>query len=45
MDKNKMSASLSENMGYLNSYLAADTNFDLIYRVIKIGGMKPACIL
>ena len=43
MDKNKMSASLSENMGYLNSYLAADTNFDLIYRVIKIGG-KEACM-
>ena len=43
MDKNKMSSSLSENMKYLNNYLAVDANFDIIYRVIKIGG-KEACM-
>ena len=43
MDKNKMSSSLSENMKYLNDYLAVDANFDIIYRVIKIGG-KEACM-
>lgn len=43
MDKNKMSTSLSENMNFLNDYLAVNTNFDIIYRVIQIGG-REACI-
>lgn len=43
MDKTKMSTSLSENMNYLNSYLSVDTNFDLVYRVIQIGG-RQACM-
>lgn len=43
MDKNKMSTSLSENMNYLNDYLAVNMNFDIIYRVIQIGG-REACI-
>lgn len=43
MDKTKMSTSLSENMDYLNNYLAVSTNFDIIYRVIQIGG-REACI-
>lgn len=43
MDKNKMSSSLSENMNYLNQNLSVDTNFDVVYRVIKVGG-KEACI-
>ncbi len=43
MDKTKMSISLSENMSYLNSYLSADINFDLVYRVIQIGG-RQACM-
>ncbi len=43
MDKTKMSTSLSENMSYLNSYLSADINFDLVYRVIQIGG-RQACM-
>ena len=43
MDTSKMSASLSENMEYLNKYLSVNTNFDVIYRVIKIGG-REACM-
>lgn len=43
MDENKMSTSLSENMKYLNDYLAVSTNFDIVYRVIQIGG-REACI-
>lgn len=43
MDKNKMSTSLSENMNYLSDYLAVNMNFDIIYRVIQIGG-REACI-
>lgn len=43
MDKTKMSTSLSENMNYLNNYLSVDTNFDLVYRVIQIGG-RQACM-
>ncbi len=43
MDSNKMSASLSENMEYLNKQMAVDSNFDIVYRVIKIGG-KDACM-
>lgn len=43
MTSNKMSTSLSENMNYLNERLSVDTNFDIVYRVIKIGG-KDACM-
>ncbi len=39
----KMSSSLSENMKYLNNYLAVDTSFDIVYRVIRIGG-RDACM-
>ncbi len=38
-----MCASLEENMQYLNQRLAVDKNFDLVYRVIKVGG-RNACI-
>ncbi|MDE7008409.1 MAG: spore germination protein, partial [Lachnospiraceae bacterium] len=38
-----MGTSLSENMGYLNGKLSVDTNFDIVYRVIKIGG-RDACM-
>ncbi|MDE6963221.1 MAG: spore germination protein [Lachnospiraceae bacterium] len=41
--RDKMSTSLSENMNYLNKYLSVDTNFDVVYRVIKIGG-REACM-
>ena len=43
MDTNKMSTSLSENMKYLNNCLAVDQNFDIVYRVIQIGG-REACM-
>lgn len=43
MSSNKMGASLSENMEYLNKQMAVDSNFDIVYRVIKIGG-KDACM-
>lgn len=39
----KMSSSLSENMKYLNKYLSVDTSFDIVYRVIRIGG-RDACM-
>ncbi len=42
-DKKKMSTSLSENMNYLNKFLSVDTNFDVVYRVIRIGG-REACM-
>ena len=43
MNSNTMSTSLSENMNYLNKELSVDTNFDVVYRVIKVGG-RSACI-
>ena len=39
----KMTTSLSENMRYLNQYLSVDTSFDIVYRVIRIGG-RDACM-
>ena len=41
--KSKMSGSLAQDMEYLNRVLGADRNFDIIYRVIHIGG-KEACM-
>lgn len=38
-----MTASLPENMKYINKRLSVDTNFDVVYRVIHIGG-REACI-
>ena len=42
--KGKVTGSLRENMTYLNARLDVEKNFDIIYRVIHIGGKKPACI-
>lgn len=39
----KMTGVLKKNMAYLNERLAVDVSFDLVYRVIRIGG-KDACI-
>ncbi len=39
----KMTSALSDNMTYLNNRLAVDKSFDLVYRVIEIGG-KNACM-
>lgn len=39
----KMTPSLSESMEYLHHLLAVDKNFDVVYRVIHVGG-REACI-
>ena len=39
----KMTSSLQETMEYLNKTLDVDKNFDLVYRVIKVGG-RDACM-
>lgn len=39
----KMTSSLPETMAYLNQTLDVDKNFDLVYRVIKVGG-RDACM-
>lgn len=41
--ESKMKTELVENMEYLNHKLAVDTNFDVVYRVIEVGG-KKACM-
>lgn len=41
--ESKMNRSLESNMKYLNERLAVNENFDLVYRVIEIGG-KKACM-
>ena len=41
--KGQMTASLRENMAYMNGRLAVDVSFDLVYRVIRIGE-RDACI-
>lgn len=43
MVQNRMTASVKENMDYLAKRLCPDTNFDIVYRVIEVGG-KAACI-
>ncbi len=42
-NNNIMSTSLEENMSYLSGRLKPDTNFDVVYRVIEVGG-RQACI-
>lgn len=41
--ESKMNESLEENMKYLNQKLAVDSNFDVVYRVIEVGGRR-ACM-
>lgn len=41
--KGRMTASLRENMAYMNGRLAVEASFDLVYRVIHIGE-REACI-
>ena len=38
----KMSGVLAENMKYINGRLGVGTNFDVLYRVMEIGG-RQAC--
>ena len=40
---NIMSASLEDNMRYLSERLKPDTNFDVVYRAIEVGGRR-SCI-
>lgn len=42
-EKRQLSGSLQEDMQYLNRALAVEKNFDIIYRIIHIGG-KEACM-
>ena len=42
-NQEKMTTSLEESMRYLSERLKPDTNFDIVYRVINVGG-KQACI-
>lgn len=39
----RMTSSLQESMDYLNEKLDVDKNFDLVYRVIRVGG-RNACM-
>ncbi len=41
--QDNISSSLEENMQYLNKELGTDASFDIIYRVIQVGG-KNACM-
>lgn len=41
--QDNISSSLEDNMQYLNKELGTDTSFDIIYRVIQVGG-KNACM-
>lgn len=43
MEKEYISGCLQENMSYLNQVLDVEKNFDIIYRVVNIGG-KEACM-
>lgn len=42
-EKRQLAGSLKEDMRYLNQALDVEKNFDVIYRVIRIGG-KEACM-
>ncbi len=43
--KGKMTASLQENVAYMNGRLAVDASFDLVYRVIRIGEREAFILL
>lgn len=42
-EQTKMTASLAQNMQYFNEKMQVEKSFDLVYRVMKIGG-REACI-
>lgn len=42
-EKNIMTSSLKDTMAYLSERLASDKSFDVVYRVIHVGG-REACI-
>ncbi len=39
----KMTTSLQQSMEYLKEHLSPDTSFDVVYRVIEVGG-RQGCI-
>ena len=39
----KMTSSLQQTMSYMNEHMAPDSSFDIVYRVIEVGG-RQACI-
>ena len=41
----KMSGILRQDIKYLNEILAVETNFDIIYRIVHIGGREACTIL
>lgn len=43
MEREYISGCLQENMSYLNQVLDVEKNFDIIYRIVTIGG-KEACM-
>ena len=43
MEEKKVTGTLQEDMAYFNGVLDAEKNFDIIYRVVQIGG-KDACM-
>ena len=42
-NRQKMTMSLPENMEYMKAHMAPDASFDVVYRVIEVGG-RQACI-
>ena len=42
-NKEKMTTSLQESMEYMKKHMSPDTSFDVVYRVIEVGG-RQACI-
>ena len=40
--RKKLATGLESNMTWLNKKLKADQNFDVVYRVIHVGGKMPA---
>ena len=42
-DRQKMTTSLQESMEYMKAHMMPDLSFDVVYRVIEVGG-RQACI-
>ena len=42
-NKEKMTTSLQESMAYMKAHMSPDVSFDVVYRVIDVGG-RQACI-
>lgn len=42
-NSDKMTTSLQQTMSYMNEHMAPDSSFDIVYRVVEVGG-RQACI-